>query len=120
MSKNNAHYLHTDVHKRHKQWYEQKLMKRKVQMKRRHYIGIPLLLLVRLRLFVVASTVSGVYFRLFLELLLLFVLFSLRIDDFDSVNGGGAFVDESDVVWELTFQGHANGGAFDIVSLKRI
>lgn len=108
-------------------------------------IYLPLLLLDRLRLFTVALTVSGVWLRF---LLLLFVLFSLRIDDFDSVNGGGAFVD-SDVdagcavdiavvttltatvavavpfdcattvaICELTFHGHANGGAFDTVSYK--
>lgn len=56
--------------------------------------NLPLLLLDRLRLFTVAPTVSGMWLRF---LLLLFVLFSLRIDDFDSVNGGGTFVD-SDVV----------------------
>lgn len=113
------------------------------------YSILPLLLLDRLRLFTVAPTVSGVWLRF---LLLLFVLFSLRIDDFDSVNGGGAFVD-SDVdaacavdiviavvtaltaataaavavafdcattvaICELTFHGHANGGAFDTVSYK--
>lgn len=107
--------------------------------------NLPLLLLDRLRLFTVAPTVSGVWLRF---LLLLFVLFSLRIDDFDNVNGGGAFVD-SDVdaacdviavvtalttaaaalavafdcattvaICELTFHGHANGGAFDTVSYK--
>lgn len=104
------------------------------------------LLLDRLRLFTVAATVSGVRLRF---LLLLFVLFSLRIDDFDRANGGiGAFVDSFEVaaivinddvadaangvavvtvtatpvvaatvaICELTFHGHANGGAFDTVS----
>lgn len=106
----------------------------------------------RLRLFTVAPTVSGVWLR-FLLLLLLFVLFSLRIDDFDSANGGiGAFVDSFEVaaivisddvadaangvavvtvtatpldvvaatvaICELTFHGHANGGAFDTVSYE--
>lgn len=62
------------------------------------------------------SAVSGAWFRLFLELLLLIVFFSLKMDDLDRANGGGAFVDESDVICELTFHGQASGGAFDTVS----
>lgn len=113
---------------------------------KQHSFNLPLLLLDRLRLFTVAPTISGVWLRF---LLLVFVLFSLRIDDFDSVNGGGEFVDsevavvvadvdddDDDVaaiadtaamaavdvaaatvaICELTFHGHANGGAFDTVS----
>lgn len=91
-------------------------------------------MLERLRLFAVVPFVSGVWLRLFLELLLqLFVLFSLRIDDFVSVNGGGAFDESAEAVevvaaaamaaavaiCELTFHGHAKGGAFDTVSCKQ-
>lgn len=99
---------------------------------------LTLLLLERLRLFAVVPFVSGVWFRLFLEpLFKQFVLFSLRIDDFVNFNGGGALVDSVAVevdavvamaaaaaaaaavaICELTFHGHANGGAFDTVSCK--
>lgn len=86
-------------------------------LQKKQSIALPLLLLVRLRLFIVVSAVSGAWFRLFLELLLLIVLFSLKIDDLDRASdGGGAFVDESDVICELTFHGQASGGAFDTVS----
>lgn len=94
---------------------------------------LTLLLLERLRLFAVVPLVSGVWFRLFLEpLLKQFVLFSLRIDDFVNANGGGALADSVAVevdavvaatdaavaICELTFHGHANGGAFDTGSCK--
>lgn len=62
-------------------------------------------------------------FRLFL------VLFSLRIDDFVSVNGGGCDVafDGSETICcfvaaadcALTFQGHANGGALHTISCNK-
>lgn len=51
-----------------------------------------------------------------------FVLFSLRIDDFDSVNGGGAFVVSVccvAAICELTFHGQAKGGALHTVSCEQ-
>lgn len=85
------------------------------------------LLLERLRLFTVWLPLSGcAQFRLFLELLLQLVLFSLRIDDFVIVNGGGcdnAFDGSVSICCcvvavncALTFQDHANGGALHIIS----
>lgn len=70
-----------------------------------------------------------VEFRLFLPE---FVFFSLKIDDFDSVNGGGCdgeFVESETICCcccvvavncVLTFHGHANGGALHIISCKKI
>lgn len=74
---------------------------------------LPLILLERLRFVAVEPAASGWWFLLFRWQFLL----SLRINDLDSVNGGGPFAASNPfrcvaAICELTFHGQANGGAF--------